>query len=85
VINRSVVQSDADGNHQNKQVSFKTDLQERSNRLDVKTSPITRNKHHEHKIRGPYNHVSNRIRSKVGHNEQNLRDRTRSILESPQG
>ena len=50
--------------------------------MDVKASPFTRYKHPKQKIRGPKADVSNRTRSKVGHIDQNVGDRTRSKLQA---
>jgi recombinational DNA repair ATPase RecF len=66
VLQRSVIQSAADVNHQNKRLAFKTDLLEVINILDTKPSHITRNTHHIQKVRAHNNDVSNRTRSKVG-------------------
>ena len=81
LLHRSVVRPAADAKHRNKRVSIKPDVQEIINRLDVKTSPITRNSHTKQKIRGPDDDVSNRTRSKVRHIDQNVGDRTRSKLQ----
>ena len=55
-------------------------MQERINRLGVKPSPITRNNRPIQKIRRPNDDISNRTRSKIGHNDQSAGDRTRSKL-----
>jgi hypothetical protein len=45
VLHQSVVRSAADANHQNKQVSFKPDVQEMINKLDVMPSNLPGNSH----------------------------------------
>ena len=50
--------------------------------MDVKPSFINRNNHPKQKIKGPKDDVSYRTRSKVGHIDQNVGDRTRSKLQT---
>jgi hypothetical protein len=51
VLHRSVVRSAADANHRNKRVSFKPDVQEMINRLDVMPSSLPGNSHSKQKVR----------------------------------
>ena len=82
MLHRSVVRSAADANHRNRRVSFKPDVQEIINRLDLKPSPITRNNYPKQRVRGPNDDVSNRTRSKLGHIDQNVGDSIRSKLKA---
>jgi hypothetical protein len=81
VLHRRVVRSAADTNHRNKQVAFKPYVQERISKLDSKPSTNTGNNHHKQKIREFYD-VSNRTRSKVGHVDQRVGNKTRSKLQA---
>jgi hypothetical protein len=51
VLHRSVVRSAADANHRNKRVSFKSDVQEMINTLDVMPSNLAGNSHSKQKTR----------------------------------
>jgi hypothetical protein len=82
VLNRSVVRSAADGNHRNKQVSFKPDVQVMISKLHVMPSNLLGNSHSRQKTRKLNNDVAHRTRSKTGHLEQNVGDRTRSKLQA---
>jgi hypothetical protein len=83
-LHRSVVRSAADANHRNKRVSFKPDVQEMINNLDVMPSNLPGNSHSKqkskHKVRRQNNDVAHRTRSKSGHSQQNVGNRTRSKL-----
>jgi hypothetical protein len=65
VLHRSVVRSAADANHQNKRVSFKSNIQESLNLLDSKPSLsfVWKGSNHSYKSRNTNNDVSNRTRS----------------------
>jgi hypothetical protein len=55
-------------------------MQDIIKRLGVKPNTVTRNNHHKQKVRGTNDDLSNRTRSKFGHIDQNIGDRTRSKL-----
>ena len=82
VLHRSVIRSAADANHRNKRVSFKPYVQEMIKQLDVMPSNLPGNSHSKQKVRKQNNDVAHRTRSKTGHSEQNVGDRTRSKLQA---
>ena len=82
VLHRSVVRSAADANHRNKRVSFKPDVQEMINKLDVMPCNLPGNSHSKQKTRKQNDDVASRTRSKTGHLEQNVGNRTRSKLQA---
>jgi hypothetical protein len=62
VLHRSVVRSAADASHQNKRVSFKPDVQEMIDKLDVMPSNLPGNSHSKQKVRKQNNDVAHRTR-----------------------
>jgi hypothetical protein len=82
VLHRSVVRSAADASHQNRRVSFKSDLQESLKLLDTKPSLtfVRKDSHHKHKSRRTNKDVSNRTRSKADYTDQHIGSRTRSKM-----
>ena len=69
-MHQSVVRSAADANHPNKRVTFKPDVQEMINKLDVMPSNLPGNSHSKQKTRKQNDDVASRTRSKTGHLEQ---------------
>jgi hypothetical protein len=82
VLHRRAVRSAADANHRNKRVSFKPDVQDMINKLDVMPYNLPGNSHSRQKTRKHNNDMAHRTRSKTGHLEQNVGDRTRSKLQA---
>ena len=82
ILHRSVVRSAADINHRNKRVSFKPDVQEMINKLDVMSCNVPRNSHSKQETRKQNDNVASRTRSKTGHLDQNVGDRTRAKLQA---
>jgi hypothetical protein len=80
VLYRSVVRSAADASHQNRRVSFKSDVQESLKLLHTKPSFVWKYSHHRHKSRKTDNDVSNRTRSKADYTDQHIGSRTRSKM-----
>jgi hypothetical protein len=80
VLHRSVVRSAADASHQNRRVSFKSDVQESLKLLDTKPSFVWKDGHHKHKSRRTNNDVSNRTRPKADYTGQHIGSRTRSKM-----
>jgi hypothetical protein len=82
VLHRSVVRSAADFNHQNRRVSFKSDVQESLKLLDTKPSLsfVWKDNHHKHKSTNTNHDVSNRIRYKADYTDQHVGNRTRSKM-----
>jgi hypothetical protein len=82
VLHRSVVGSAADASHQNRRVSFKSDVQESLKLLDTKPSLtfVWKDSHHDHKSRSTNNDVSNKTRSKADYTDQHIGSRTRSKM-----
>jgi hypothetical protein len=76
------VRSAADANHQDKRVSFKSDVQESLKLLDTKPSLsfVWKDSHHSYKSRKTNNDVSNRTRSKADYTDQHIGSRTRSKM-----
>jgi hypothetical protein len=84
VLHRIVVRSAADANHQNRRVSFKSDVQESLKLLDTKPSLtfVWKNSHHKYKSRKTNKDVSNRTRSKADYTDQHIGSRTRSKIQN---
>jgi hypothetical protein len=82
VLHRSVVRSAADASHQNRRVSFKSDVQESLKLLDTKPSLsfVWKDSHHKHKSRNTNHDVSNRTRSKADYTDQHIGSRTWSKM-----
>jgi hypothetical protein len=79
VLHRSMVRSAADASHQNRRVSFKSDVQESLKLLDTKPNLtfVWKESHHKHRSRRTNNDVSNRTRSKADYTNQHIGSRTR--------
>jgi hypothetical protein len=77
VLHRSVVKSAGDATHQNKRVTFKVDVQE-IEKLDATSNNVSRGNLSKQKSRKQNDDVASRPRSKFGHTDQNVADRTRS-------
>jgi hypothetical protein len=75
-----MVRSAADATHQDKRVSFKSDVQESLELIDTKPSFVWKDSHHKHKSRKTNNDVSNRNRSKADYTDQHIDSRTRSKI-----
>jgi hypothetical protein len=84
VLHRSVVRSAADSSHQNRRVSFRSDVQESLKLLDTKPSLTFawKDSHHKHRSRNTNNGVSNRTRSKADYTDQYIGSRTRSKMQN---
>jgi hypothetical protein len=82
VLHRSALRSAADASHQNRRVSFKSDVQESLKLLDTKPSLsfVWKDSHHKHKSRRTNNDVSNRTRSKADYTDQHISSRTWSKM-----
>jgi hypothetical protein len=82
VLHRSVVRSAADASHQNRRVSFKSDVQESLKLLDTKPSLtfVWKDSHHKHRSRKINYDVSNKTRSKADYTDQHIGSRTRSKM-----
>jgi hypothetical protein len=78
------VRSSVDGNHRNRRVSFKLDIQESHRLLDTKPSLsfVWKDSHHKHKSTKTNNDLSNRTRSKADYTDQHIGSRTRSKIHS---
>jgi hypothetical protein len=76
------VRSEADANHRNRRLSFKSDVQESLKLLDTEPNStfVWKDSHHEYKSRNTNNDVSNRTRSKVDYTDQHIGGRTRSKM-----
>jgi hypothetical protein len=72
----------ADASHQNRRLSFKSDVQESLKLLDTKPSLsfVWKDIHHKHKSRWTNNNVSNRNRSKADYTDQHIGGRIRSKM-----
>jgi hypothetical protein len=81
VVNRSVVMSAADVNHCNKQVLFKSDVQESLNLEDNCSSFAFKTIYPKFKYRGVKDDVSTRTRSKAEYTDQSAVSRTRSKMQ----
>jgi hypothetical protein len=84
VLHRGVVRSEADANHRNKRVSFKSDVQDSLKKLDTMPSLtfVWKYGHHKHKSRKTDNDVSNRTWSMADYTDQHIGIRTRSKIHS---
>jgi hypothetical protein len=80
VLHRSVERSAADASHQNRRVSFKSDVQESLKLLDTEPSFVWKDSHHKNKSTKTNNDVSNRTRSKADYTDQHVGNRTRSKI-----
>jgi hypothetical protein len=66
----------------NKRVTFKPDVQERIEKLDTTSNIVPRSNLPKQKTRKHNDDVASRKRSKFGHTDQNVADRTRSKLQA---
>jgi hypothetical protein len=82
VLHRSVVRSEAGASHQNRRVSFKSDVKESLKLLD--TMPIItfvwKDGNHKFKSRNTNDDVSNRTSSKADYKDQHIGSRTLSKM-----
>jgi hypothetical protein len=63
------VRSAADASHQNRRVSFKSDVQELLKSLDTKPNFFWKDSHHKHRSKITNHDVSNRTRSKADYTD----------------
>jgi hypothetical protein len=82
VLHRSVVRSAADANHRNQRETFEPDVQEKIEKLDATSNIVPRSNLPKQKTRKHNDDVASRTRSKFGHTDQNVADRTRSKLQA---
>jgi hypothetical protein len=81
VLHRSVVRSAADDNHLNKRVTFKPDIQKRTDNLDNGSRIISKNSYSKNNVRDIHNEVSIRTRSKITCPDQSVGVTTRSKMQ----
>jgi hypothetical protein len=77
VLHKSVLWLAADANHQNKQISLRSNVQELFKSIVTKPSFVWKDIHHNQNSRMFNDDVTSRTRSKEGYTDQHVGSRTR--------